>query len=125
VRDLRGRPLDYADITAIGQSALHGQAEALYAFDPLWPALQATRGSGIIIFTHTLTRERRDNPCRETAAFLAENNLLHLGKYFVFGSLKEISFAHPATIFQPVLQRRGSSDFFAVFSNLTGKAQLA
>jgi hypothetical protein len=47
-------------------------------------------------------------------------------KYFVFGSLKEISFAHPGTIFQPVLQRRpGNSDFFALFPNLAGKAQLA
>jgi hypothetical protein len=61
----------------------------------------------------TLTRERRNKLCSDTAAFLAENNLLHLGKYFVFGSLKEISFAHPGTIFQPVLQRRPEALIFS------------
>jgi hypothetical protein len=77
------------------------------------------------IVTLTLTRERRDNLCADTAKFLAENDLVKLGKFFLFGSIKDVSIASPPTILEPLFRRPGSTKAFPLFPMLAETAESA
>jgi protein involved in plasmid replication-relaxation len=75
------------------------------------------------IVTLTLTRERRDNLCADTEKFLSENNLTKLRKFFLFGTIKDISLAAPSTILEPLFIRPGSTKVFPLFPSLAETAE--
>ncbi len=81
--------------------------------------------SSIRIFTLTLTALRRDNLCADTEAYLVENNLANLRKYFLFGGLSDVSFANPAVASDPLLHRPGSSKLFPLFPALAERGESA
>jgi Replication-relaxation len=64
---------------------------------------------GFRIVTLTLTRERRDNLCADTEVFLVKNNLTHLRKFFLFGSLKDVAFTSPEMVLESIFRRPGDS----------------
>jgi hypothetical protein len=79
----------------------------------------------IRILTLTLTHDRRDNLCADTDAFLVENNLTRLRKFFLFGSLKDLPLREPATILEPVFRRPGDPNPYPLFPTLAETAESA
>lgn len=75
------------------------------------------------IVTITLTSARRDNLRADTEKFLAENNLVKLGKFFLFGSLTDISFAEPQGVFAPVFFRPNHQKPYPLFPALAETAE--
>jgi DNA-binding Lrp family transcriptional regulator len=67
------------------------------------------------ILTLTLTRERSNNLSAETEAFLVHNHLTKFRKYFLFGSLTDVSLTEPATLLDPVFHRPGDSAPYPLF----------
>lgn len=67
------------------------------------------------IATLTLTRERRDNLCADTNAFLVEHNLTSLRKFFLFGSISDLALDKPAMFLQPVFRRPGDAALYPLF----------
>lgn len=61
------------------------------------------------ILTLTLTRERSANLATETEAFLVHNRLTKFRKYFLFGSLTDVSLTEPATLLDPVFYQPGDT----------------
>jgi hypothetical protein len=76
----------------------------------------------IRIVTLTLTQARRDNLAADTDAYLVENNLTRLRKFFLFGSLKEVSFSEQSTILEPVFRRPGDAATYPLFPALAETA---
>jgi hypothetical protein len=69
----------------------------------------ALSGSSIRILTLTLTNARRDNLAADTHTFLTEKGLTKFRKYFLFGSLADVSPNDPATLVHLALRRPGDS----------------
>jgi hypothetical protein len=79
----------------------------------------------IRIVTMTLTPERRNNLCADTEKFLAENNLPKLGKFFLFGSITDVSLAEPEGILAPVFLRPNDKKQYPLFPALAETAENA
>jgi hypothetical protein len=66
---------------------------------------------------------RRDNLCADTDAFLLENNRAGLRKFFLFGSLTDVSLKEPAAAFAPVFRQPGDRQPHPLFSVLEQTAE--
>jgi hypothetical protein len=75
------------------------------------------------IVTLTLTQQRRDNLCADTETFLLENGLTKLRKFFLFGSIKDVSISAPQTILEPLFRRPGGTKTFLLFPALAETAE--
>lgn len=72
----------------------------------------------IRILTLTLTRERRDNLCADTDAFLVGHNLIRLRKFFLFGALPDMPLEKGGAILEPLFHRPGGAAPYPLFPSL-------
>jgi hypothetical protein len=69
----------------------------------------------IRIVTIALTHARRDNLCSDTDAFLQENDAVRLCKFFLFGTLSDVSASNPGSVLDPLFRRPGNAESFPLF----------
>lgn len=79
-------------------------------------AFERHRVKSIRIVTLTLTAQRRDNLCTDTDAYLRENDLTRLRKFFLFASMRDV--LSEAAILGPVFKRPGDSGTVPLFPAL-------
>jgi hypothetical protein len=77
------------------------------------------------VVTLTLTRARRDNLRADGDAFLVQSGAARHRKFFLYGSLKDLSLDRPESILEPVFSRPGSDKPFQLFPPLAETAENA